>query len=76
MPSSEPMDWPMPAQFNWTLLIGAINELFEEDINNNTYIVGFSLGAQVAGMAGYHLSGYLGRITGTFKKQIYGWHSM
>ena len=26
MPSSEPMDWPMPAQFNWTLLTGAINK--------------------------------------------------
>ena len=26
MPSSEPMDWPMPAHFNWTLLTGEINK--------------------------------------------------
>ena len=45
------------------LLIKAINLEFGEEINHNTHLVGFSLGAHVSGFAGKELRN-LGRITG------------
>ena len=48
-----------------SLMIETINEVFKEEINQRTHIIGYSLGGHVAGMAGYHLGGNLARITGT-----------
>ena len=45
------------------LLIENINESVGQNINAKTHIVGFSLGAHVAGFAGNHLKN-LSRITG------------
>lgn len=44
-------------------MIGTINEVFGQDINNKTHLIGWSLGGQVAGMTGYYLGGNLGRIS-------------
>lgn len=45
------------------LLVESINESLVKPINDRIHIVGFSLGAHVAGFAGEHLSN-LSRITG------------
>jgi enterochelin esterase-like enzyme len=55
-------------------IIGTINEVFGQDTNVNTHLIGWSLGGQVAGMAGYHLDGNLGRISGI--KQVRAVHYM
>ena len=52
------------------MLMDNINESVGQNINARTHIVGFSLGAHVAGFAGNHLKN-LSRITGITKSKIY-----
>lgn len=49
-------------------LIKMINKEFKTEINENVHIIGFSLGAHIAGMAGFFLGGNIGRITGKYPK--------
>ena len=52
------------------LLVENINESVGQNINSRTHIVGFSLGAHVAGFAGNHLK-TLSRITGFYSTFFY-----